>query len=460
MIMAKSLLLSKTNRKIWIWMNAIIILFIFLRAPNSYSFNICLCCFIFSLLSIFLYLSVRENKNCFDFDVIFLIAFIFTYYMYPIFIFPINKTRFFMFNYGFNENIITKSTLLASIGLHSFLIGLLRDDRERKKQILFEKKYSLTIVNLFLTLFVFLHFVQIFVFKAGLIYSSDGDANPAASGGIWGYLSVLRTSAIMTALVFEFNNYFRSEKKNLTIQDFVLWIGILFEILITVSTGSRGGPLGILLVAFAGIAILKGGFSYKKLLVLCFIGMALLSLIVVLRSGSAFKYSFNIIDMAMDLIINNYTLFLSYDYVQNNGIEPFTLIGSFLSAIPFLQGLVVGAFNISIYKTSSARFFSLLVLGNNSKFGVGTNIVGSLYLALGLTGVIVFMFLFGVFIKKINISPKTKNAPILKLFFYFEMMSVAVYMIRADYFYQVGKIVFGLVFLYLCSATFIWKFKK
>lgn len=207
-------------------------------------------------------------------------------------------------------------------------------------------------------------------------------------------------------------------------------------------------------MTFAGVAILKGGFSYKKLLLLMFIGMAFLSLIVVLRSGSAFKFSFNIIDMAMDLIINNYTIFLCYDYVDKFGLVPFTLIGSLLSAIPFLSGLVISTFNISIYESSSARFFSVLALGNNPKFGVGTNIVASLYLATGLIGVIVFMFLFGVFIKKINISPNRINAPILKLLLYFEMMSVAVYMVRADFFYQVGKIVFGLVFFIFVFSYF------
>ncbi len=456
----KNIFLSKITRKIYICLNASLNIYMFLIAKNSYSFSICLTTFVLSLLSVFLYLSIRDNKNAFDFDVIFLVAFIFTYFIYPVFIFPVNKTRFFMFNYGFNESVITKSTLLASIGLHFFLIGLFSKSKKNNSFTKFTKKYSLSVVNLFIYLFVFLHFIQVFVLKIGLVYSEKGNANPATSTGIWGYLSILRTSVIMVALVFYFNNYFRGGKKKLKIQDIVLWIGIIFEILIIISTGSRGGALGIILVTFAGFAILKGGFSYKKLLLLMFIGMAFLSLIVVLRSGSAFKFSFNIIDMAMDLIINNYTIFLCYDYVEKFGLVPFTLIGSLLSAIPFLAGLAISTFNISIYESSSARFFSVLALGNNPKFGVGTNIVASLYLATGLIGVIVFMFLFGVFIKKINISPNKINAPILKLFLYFEMMSVAVYMVRADFFYQVGKIVFGLVFLYLCSAAFIWKYKK
>ena len=56
--------------------------------------------------------------------------------MYPLFIFPINKTRFFMFNNGFNEDVINKATALALIGYQFFVLGLLsyRQSRNRKNK--------------------------------------------------------------------------------------------------------------------------------------------------------------------------------------------------------------------------------------------------------------------------------------------------------------------------------------
>ena len=146
----KNIFLSKITRKIYICLNASLNIYMFLIAKNSYSFSICLTTFVLSLLSVFLYLSIRDNKNAFDFDVIFLVAFIFTYFIYPVFIFPVNKTRFFMFNYGFNESVITKSTLLASIGLHFFLIGLFSKSKKNNSFTKFTKKYSLSVVNLFI----------------------------------------------------------------------------------------------------------------------------------------------------------------------------------------------------------------------------------------------------------------------------------------------------------------------
>jgi hypothetical protein len=106
---------------------------------------------------------------------------------------------------------------------------------------------------------------------------------------------------------------------------------------------------------FAGYAILKKGISFKQILLLMLIGFIALSFIVVARSGGAFVFSFNILDMAMDLIINNYTLYVGYEYVQENGSVIFTLIGSLLSAIPLLQGIVVNTFNIPIWERKFTR---------------------------------------------------------------------------------------------------------
>lgn len=364
-----------------------------------------------------------------------------------------------MFNYGFNEDVINKSTALALLGYQFFILGYISyRKKKREKKCCYYGTISNYVPTLLLFIMVILHYVQIFIFKSGLLYGSDGKTSPAAEGSIWGYLSVLRSGLIFVTISIEFYNLFHKDisckwyKSNI-----LLWITLICEIVCIVSIGSRGAALQIILMFFAGISILYGGISLRKILFLFLLGFLSLSLIVVIRSNGAFKFSFNILDMGMDLIINNYTLYIGYDYVQNNGYVFFSLLGSLLSAIPLLQGFAVRLFNIPIYNTSSARFFSLLVLGENPSFGVGTNIIAALYLAGGIFTVVLCMFLLGKFVA--YISQHVRYCSIYKLVLFFSMMSYSVYLVRADYFYPAGKIVFALLFALIFVSVYLYKYR-
>lgn len=430
----------------------------YLCAPVKYSqiyIFFCFLCYFFTYLNFIL---IKKDKNFFNFHFIFTVVFTFVYFLYPLLIFPINKNRFFMFNNQFNEDVINKSTALALLGYQFFILGYLSYKKKCSR-----KKYFIygTISNFIPTLLLFvtvvLHYVQVFVFKAGLLYGYDGNADPTASS-IWGYFTVIKSGIIFTSISIEFYNLFhKGIVKKWFKYNIFLWFSLLCEIICIVSTGSRGLALQIILMVFAGIAILYGGINLKQILVLFLLGFISLSFIVVARSGGAFTFSFNILDMGMDLIINNYTLYVGYDYVQQNGCVLFSLLGSLLSAIPLLQGFVVRLFNISIFNTSSARFFSFLVLGDNPEFGVGTNIISALYLAGGLLAVITLMFVLGKFIA--YISDDVFYCSIYKLAIYFSMMGYSVYFVRADYFYPVGKIVFTLVFIFIFTSIYIFKYK-
>lgn len=445
-------------RKISIDVLLLISLGVYLFAPKDYSQPFITFCFLIFILTYLLFFKIKNDKNFFCFDFIFTIVFTFVYFMYPLFVFPINKTRFFMFNNGFNEDVINKATALALIGYQFFVLGFLsyRQSRNRKNKNFSSSIISNTIPTYLLFLLVIFHFIQIYVFKAGVLYGEAGNANPNDSGGIWGYISIIRNGFIIASISIEFYNLFHQGKIGKWYkQNLLLWCVLFLEVICTVSTGSRGGALQIALMLFAGYAILKKGISFKQILLLMLIGFIALSFIVVARSGGAFVFSFNILDMAMDLIINNYTLYVGYEYVQENGSVIFTLIGSLLSAIPLLQGIVVNTFNIPIDNTSSARFFSTLVLGDNPEFGVGTNIIGALYLSGGFFMVIFLMYLLGKFIA--YISCDLKNSSIYKVILFFSMMGNSVYIVRADYFYPVGKIVFSVLFVLIFTFPYFFK---
>lgn len=450
----RKILFSDVGKKCFLILFFFIALALYFFAPYRYSLYFVSLVFILYIIDFVFYFSLKRTKNYFTFDFIFSIVFAFVYFMYPLFIFPLNKSRFFMFNYGFNENVINKSTALAFIGYSVFTLGLLwkKEKSKNKREIQF-KAVSMAVPNMAVASCVFLHLARRLTTSS--VYST-GDANPAASDGVWGYISILQSAVIMAALSIEFYNQFHGlRKKNPVRNNPILFILLLADILITFSNGSRSGALQIILSILAGVSLLHNGFTLKKVFMLMLSGMALLSFIMVARSGGAFQFSFNVLNMTMDLIVNNYTLYIGYDYVQNNGYVPFTLIGSLLNAIPMFSGLVVNTFGISMYETSSARYFSLLVLGDNPSFGVGTNIIGALYLAGGLIFVIVFMFLLGCVISWL--SADLRKSSLYKVVLYFTMIGLSVYIVRADYFYPVGKIVFEFFFALLFVSTFIWK---
>mgnify|MGYP003400972338 FL=1 len=101
----------------------IISIFIYLIVPENYTLSYNIYYLIIFVLSVFIIFT--HEKNYFTFEYLFTISFFFIYYCYPVFIYPINKSRFFLFNYGFNSNVINKCTGLSTIGYLSFGIGLL-----------------------------------------------------------------------------------------------------------------------------------------------------------------------------------------------------------------------------------------------------------------------------------------------------------------------------------------------
>ena len=189
-------------RKISIDVLLLISLGVYFFAPKDYSQPFITFCFLIFILTYLLFFKIKNDKNFFCFDFIFTIVFAFVYFMYPLFVFPINKTRFFMFNNGFNEDVVNKATALALIGYQFFVLGLLsyRQSGNRKNKEYSTNIISNTIPTYLLFILVIFHFIQIYVFKAGVLYGEAGNADPNDSGGIWGYISIIRNGFIIASI--------------------------------------------------------------------------------------------------------------------------------------------------------------------------------------------------------------------------------------------------------------------
>lgn len=447
----ENFLTRKRNKKSCVLgFNTLVSIILYIASPKRYDFLWVLLTFLFFIISFITLFWKKKNFFCFSF--LFSITFGFVYFAYPLLIYPINKTKFFMFALNFNEDVITKATCLVLIGYNFFCLGINNKIKEREYKLpKVEINYSTNILNYILIFLIFIEFVKVFVLHANNPYAKSGGSESA----LWEYIGALNNSIIIAVLTISFYRYLYfnkslKEKKKCKI----CIILSLIDVLIVSSTGSRTLLIEIGLIIVFIYMYLKGiQFSFFRIFMLLLCGFILLSLIVILRSGGAFVFSFNIIDMAMDLIINNYTLYLGYDYVKNNGVEIFPFIGSILSLIPFLSGFVCSLLGIPKYKAFSAIFLTHLVFGDKAEFGVGTNIIVSLYLSLGIFGVILFMYFLGVVVHKLEDRISKEKVSVYLLLIFFELFSVCVFMVRAEYFCWIGNFTYAIMFIYLFNKN-------
>jgi len=76
-------------------------------------------------------------------------------------------------------------------------------------------------------------------------------------------------------------------------------------------------------------------------------------------------------------------------------------ISGFLSVVPLSQNIYFQLTDNVMHEVGSSKYITYLMRGKHSTYGEGTTIIADIYLNFGLFGVIFFMFLLGVFFKKV-----------------------------------------------------------
>lgn len=427
-------------------------------APNSYSRILCAFAAILYIFSFFELIMQKKEKNYFTFEVIFSVVYFFVFYMYPVFALPLGLYKFL---YPYNEQVITKATFLATIGYIAFAIGndsysLLRSRikvvvHKRKENDIYNSNGKMGLPLILCSVVLIMTFLQLFVFHANRYEAME---NGVEINGIWSYINILEHGIIMASITIGYYGIYRENNYKLEKKNIILWILIGSSVLASFIAGYRAVPMGYLIAIIAGWVVYKGGMSSIRLFILAIIGFILMNYIMIMRDNGSVEFSFNIISLASDLITNNFTLFKGYDYVQNQGLVFFPLIGPLITAVPFLLGVVMRAFRIPSYYASTASFLTYDTIGN-LRLGMGSNVIISIYLSLGIVGVVFLMYMLGKYVK--FVSTNVKQAGMIRLLLYFEIMAIAVYMVRGDLFYSVSHIVWGLIFLKIFQRV---SFKK
>lgn len=400
-------------------------------APSTYSLEYCLWIhnlFLFSAVS--LYVSDLKNEKI-GFNTLFTISFFFTNFVYPVYIYPIDPS-YSLFSFSFNTRVITKCTALAQIAYSAYAIGytykLPKDQLLTLNFTYILKSQKLLRIEIAVCLFV-----GLFVICGGLEYFEDRYLRSEMSTNIIVQYMIL----FFTPIVVWFSSLITICKNKIrSTQIYAILIAIS---IILLTSGTRTIPLIIFASLFI-IYCLTHKVSVSFALSCVVFGTILMSFIGSIRHDgvldSTYVYNddsqFGWMEHFSDLFICNRGLYVFYDYVNTHSYTfGISMLGCVLSPIPFAQKVFMSITGVPSYFLNSPSFHTFLQFGVNPPLGLGTNIVGDVYLAFGLIGVVILFFFLGRFI--VCIRSKMYKGNYIFFIVYLVIASDAIYMCRAAY---------------------------
>ena len=172
----------------------------------------------------------------------------------------------------------------------------------------------------------------------------------------------------------------------------------------------------------------------------------------------AFKYGVEVIIdspsilwlFLSDFVVNAKTLYDAVDFTRLNG---------FLMGTSYVQYLFVFVPMGGSYFTKlltgldmdEVRTGNILTSFSDATYGLGTNMVGDLYMNFSFLGVVILMFLLGMLVARVEI-PKSKY----QLYAYMALFANCIYLVRADIFSWLTFFVFFLIFDWLLRIHIVY----
>ena len=421
-------------------------------APQVYSLTYCHTCFILFLLAFIILYKERCNQNLIRFEFIFSITFFFTNYVYPIFYYPINP-YFSLFHLDFPEEYISSACALTTIGYVAFCIGVLK---YRAPEI-FVNLNSLT--NRFK---VPLAYIPITIALTLLLMVSLFDIlKSGIYDGNWGEGSIYKVLADIFICYIIFAKFTSGiPLKNLILNNKIFFFIVICYILEITTIGNRGLILRISILTLFLYTIFYHRINKGVVISLFIGGLMLLYYVGTVRGGGEFEGFGNldnkeipvIIQVGKDLTINNRSLYVLMKYYQEFGpTYGRTWLMNILSVIPFSQSAYLSISGASLGDINSASLVTDLHFSgatDDDIIGLGTNLIGDIYVCFGLLGVIIFMYILG---RGLSFTyAKGAKGNLVYLFIYAIMFMDCIILTRSTYLTSIRPITWGLV-LYILS---------
>jgi len=419
---------------------------LYLFSPGSYSLPYCvLAMALFICTFLLLY-----KKDKMGFNLFFSIAFWSVTFIFPIFIYSLNP-NYGLFQYGYNPAVITKATCLAQLAYSIYSVGYLFKE---KKTFQYKDNNGLYISEKMIRYCVIATIALFLLISLGggfSYYSSQyiiGESGTAAT--IYKYLLLLlETMALFLAIVMGVGS---SKKYRNVIVVIIIVIALSY-----ILAGARTFPIAIMLIVF--YVRLANRIKPWQLLLLIMAGILFLSLVGAVRDNGVSAEGMMAeassqrewYDFLLDMIVTNRNLYDMYDFVQTKSIMyGLVFMSNILAVIPFAQGAFCQIFGVPPYMMGSATFVTVNMLGEDSTLGLGTHVVGDIYLGAGIIGVFIFFFLLGRLV--FHSSMRMKQGDIRWMAVYLLLLSDSVFMCRGSMFEVLRPIIWMQVLLLLVGT--------
>lgn len=436
--------------------NLILSMVLYFNAPIDFDRSFVITCTIIYIVSSLLLLYNNCRTSLVYFEFFFLIVFFFTNYSYPL-IHYIDNPYFSLFNLEFNEGYICRALALSTIGVCAFCIGVYNMTYDKKvSSSNSTTSLSLRKPGIIVYILFFLFLPYIVRLHSLNEYSTEFESS---------YINVILLYLIYYYLLCIF---YASRNQSLLsfiktcLSNPILYL-IFIYILLLLGIGSRTIPLRIFLLCLFLFNIYIIKITNIQIGFITILGAIFLAIVGITRDGASLDDSSikTIWDIGSDLTINNRSLYVLMEYGDQHGLTyGRTMLMGALSAIPFLQSIFLKITGMNVDSISSAGLVTSLHfdIGDPSRIGLGTNLIGDIYVSFGLIGVILLMYLFGKFLCKLNRG--CQHGHMLSIIVYSMIFIDSVYLSRSSYLTCVRSITWVLAIYYIYNKSFFKPYRK
>ena len=425
----------------------------FFLAPMTYSKPFCVWEMVTFGLAGVLFLQHKIRRNgIICFDTFFIPTFFLINYAHAVFIYPDDE---FLppFQFVTNTSLIPYALAVAQLGVAFYMLGniLFEGELSDKRSLLhFEipemavNRCALVSLACSLGLFVF-----VYVLRLARTFQHL-------------YPRLMAMFLCLIALSWFFQTQLLSpEERNLRGLLRRNKLNILSTLLFCFSQlyiGSRGVVIFLLFMLLMLVHTYYHKVKFKVLLPAMFVGLVLMGFLAIIRISEYNLASVNILEaiqygtevilespsilwlLLTDFVVNSKTLYDGVDYAHVNG---------YLMGTSYIQYLFVflpmgGSFFTKLLTgldMDEVRTGYILTRYSDATYGLGTNMVGDIYMNFSFIGVFVLMFLLGFLVARVEISA-SKYA----FYAYMALFANCIYLVRADIFSWLTFFVFFLIF--------------
>lgn len=395
-----------------------LVAFFLLPRKSEVSMGLFYFCFGIFVYTSYIYFKSKHKINYFDFDTLFVVLYglcmFVTTFLYN------NEVLYkaLFLGYIFDTQYVNSGNILSTIGILSYYYGGLCCFYSRENNTACRKSIIPT-SGLCLTLAIL---VALFFVSGGVAYSKAAYQDGVGSySSIITYVLLLITYSSIVIIASEYYNKRHFPDYHIKKQTFYL-VSLIVAILLL--GGSRSDASYIVIPIIALFAHFFRPIKKTEMFIFFFLGIVFMWFIGQIRSGEGIDSVSNPVLYLIDLTVPSRNTYAVFEYIDHNGYTYGSSFVGLFSCIPFLS-------NLLSLTNGSSELLTQDFYANNPQYdliGLGTTVVADIYIAFGVFGVILIMYIIGKYASKIQFF--AAKSDYYYIVAYAALMSISIFIVR------------------------------